>query len=250
VLTPFHRHATYFKAEFYRIKAISTCIDKVKEPRVAIYSRVSSDKQSHESQIAEVRAYCLRQDWTDPVLYTDVINGARFTREGLEALMAQVRRGKVDVLACYKLDRLGRSLPHLAQIVEELRAHKCALVCTSQGIDTTYNNPAGQLQLGVLMAVAEFERATITERIKAGLRAKKARGEKLGPAFTFPKHIDAVCLLLDQGFSINKIAREMKLAPATVWRCVRKIKADRKAKIEAEAEAAATNPPETPAQAA
>ena len=217
----------------------------MQKPRVAIYSRISSDKQSHEAQISEVRAYCLRHEWTEPELFTDVINGARFTREGLEALLSKVRRGKLDVLAVYKLDRLGRSLPHLAQIVEELKAHRCALVCTSQGIDTTYDNPAGQLQLGVLMAIAEFERATITERIRAGLAAKRARGERLGPATEWPKHVDAVALLLDQGLSYRQIAEKVPTSLTTVWKCVRQIHADRKAK-----ETNPTPPADSPAQAA
>jgi predicted Zn-dependent protease len=74
--------------------------------------------------------------------------------------MADVRRGRVNVIVCFKLDRLGRSLPHLAQIVSELTAHRLALVCPSQGIDTTTTNPASQLQLNILMAIAEFERAS------------------------------------------------------------------------------------------
>lgn len=229
----------------------------MKAPKVVIYSRISSNKQSHESQLAEVRAYCLRHDWQDPKLYTDEINGATFTRQGLESLMLEVRRGKIDVVVCYKLDRLGRSLGHLAQIVEQLKAHKCALVCTSQGIDTTYNNPAGQLQLGVLMAIAEFERATITERIKAGLNAKRARGEKLGPKFKYHKYIDAICLLHDQKLNIRQIARELNVSTTLVFQCLKRIVADRKAKMDAEEKAKEgpplpenSTPPATPAEAA
>jgi DNA invertase Pin-like site-specific DNA recombinase len=73
----------------------------------------------------------------------------------LDALLGDVRKGKVARIAVYKLDRLRRSLPHLAQIVAELAANGTALVCTSQGIDTSDANPAGRLQLGVLMAAAE-----------------------------------------------------------------------------------------------
>ena len=62
-----------------------------------------------------------------------------------------VRRGKLDVIVCFKLDRLGRSLAHLAQIVGELTSHRVALVCPSQGIDTSGLNPASQLQLNILM---------------------------------------------------------------------------------------------------
>jgi len=126
--------------------------------RVAIYSRVSTDRQSHDSQLVELRAYCQRRGWPSAREYLDQASGARFSRAGLDRLMADVRRARLDVIVCFKLDRLGRSLAHLAQIVAELASHRVALVCTSQGIDTSDDNPAGRLQLGVLMAVAEFER--------------------------------------------------------------------------------------------
>ena len=72
--------------------------------------------------------------------------------------MSQVREGRVVVLAVYKLDRFGRSLQHLAQLIGELKAHGTALIATSQGIDTSETNPAGELQMHVLAAVAQFER--------------------------------------------------------------------------------------------
>jgi hypothetical protein len=72
--------------------------------------------------------------------------------------MAAVRRGWVDVVVCFKLDRLGRGLSHLAQIIDEFNTHKVALVVPAQGIDTSDDNPAGKLQLHILSAVAEFER--------------------------------------------------------------------------------------------
>ena len=81
--------------------------------------------------------------------YLDKASGARFSREGLDALMREVRQGRVDVLAVYKLDRLGRSLQHLAQLIGEFEAHGTALVATSQGIDTSESNPAGRLQMHV-----------------------------------------------------------------------------------------------------
>ena len=74
-------------------------------------------------------------------------------------MLAHVRAGGVHQVMTYKLDRLGRSLTHLAIIVGEQQVRNVALLCTSQGIDTSKQNPVGQLQLGVLMAVAEFERA-------------------------------------------------------------------------------------------
>src|SRR5262245_23325730 len=184
--------------------------------KTAIYTRVSTDKQSHDSQLVELRGYCERRGWRDVAEYGDRISGAKFTREGLDKLMADVRRGRLATVVCFKLDRLGRSLAHLAQIVAELTSHDVALICTSQGIDTSDNNPAGRLQLGVLMAVAEFERAIIQERVNAGLRAAKARGVKLGRKPTLLQHRETVQRLLGEGKGIRAIAREIGLPVSSV----------------------------------
>src|SRR5258708_4852799 len=90
--------------------------------RAAIYSRVSTDKQSHDSQLHELRDWCQRREWS-AVEYSDTITGSKFSRRGLDQLMADVRRGKVEAVVCFKLDRLGRSLAHLAQLVSELNAN-------------------------------------------------------------------------------------------------------------------------------
>jgi DNA invertase Pin-like site-specific DNA recombinase len=149
----------------------------MKPNRIAVYGRVSTDAQSHASQLREVRTYLSRR-WPKAEVkeYLDKTSGARFRRSGLDALMSEVRRGRVDVVAVYKLDRLGRSLQHLAQLIGEFEAHGTALIATSQGIDTSETNPAGRLQMHVLAAVAEFERSVIRERINAGLAAELVAG--------------------------------------------------------------------------
>jgi DNA invertase Pin-like site-specific DNA recombinase len=73
--------------------------------KIAIYARVSTDKQTHDSQLNELREYCQRRSWANVVEYADVISGAKFSREGLDRLMADVRGGKLDVVVCFKLDR-------------------------------------------------------------------------------------------------------------------------------------------------
>jgi len=89
-----------------------------------------------------------------------------------------------------------------------------AFVATSQGIDTSHDNPAGRLQLGVLVAVAEFEREIIRERVKAGPAAAKARGKSLGR----PVKVDAAAVhsLKAEGLGVRAIARRLGLAPSTV----------------------------------
>jgi DNA invertase Pin-like site-specific DNA recombinase len=193
--------------------------------KVAIYTRVSTDKQTHDSQLNEMREYCRRRSWDRVTEYADLISGAKFTREGLDKLMADVRRGRVNVIACFKLDRLGRSLPHLAQIVSELTAHRVALVCPSQGIDTTSLNPASQLQLNILMAIAEFERSIIQERVAAGLRAAKAKGMQLGRPSTLDKHQQRVRDLVAEGLGVRAIARRLQLPLGSAHKLVKAIRA-------------------------
>ena len=192
--------------------------------RTAIYARVSTQQQSHDSQLAELHDYCRRRSWPNVREYRDVISGARFTRQGLDQLMADVRRRRLDVVVCFKLDRLGRSLSHLAQLVTELTAHGVALVCTSQGIDTSNDNPAGRLQLGVLMAVAEFERSIIQDRVRAGLRAARQNGVKLGRPSTLAAHQDAVGTLLAQGLGARAIARHLGLPVASAFKLVKALR--------------------------
>lgn len=148
--------------------------------KTALYVRVSTNEQSHEPQLAELRAIAAARGWNDVAEYADKISGAKFTRTGLDKLMADVRRGRIERVVVVKLDRLGRSLPHLAQLIGEFDAHKVAVIATSQAIDTSHDNPAGRLQMHVLMAVAEFERALIRERTNAGLAVARANGKKLG----------------------------------------------------------------------
>jgi putative DNA-invertase from lambdoid prophage Rac len=191
--------------------------------KAAIYARVSTDKQTHDSQLNELREYCVRRNWTNVTEFCDTISGSKFSREGLDRLMTEVRRSKVDVVICFKLDRLGRSLPHLAQIVGELTSHRVALVCPSQGIDTSGMNPASQLQLNILMAIAEFERSIIQERVSAGLRAAKAKGVRLGRPATLDEHEPAVRVLISQGAGVREVARQLKLPVASAFKLVRKV---------------------------
>jgi len=146
----------------------------------ALYLRVSTDDQTVDSQRDALLASCQQRGWRETTFYEDQASGADTTRPALARLMTDVRGGRVAQVVCFKLDRLGRSLSHLARIIDELETHRVALVCPSQGIDTTDSNPAGRLQMHILAAVAEFERAIIRDRVKAGIAAARKRGKHLG----------------------------------------------------------------------
>lgn len=146
----------------------------------AIYLRVSTVDQTIDSQRDDLAATCRQRGWTDTTAYEDQASGADASRPALARLMTDVRSGRVDRIVCFKLDRLGRSLSHLARIIDELAANGVALLCPSQGIDTSDSNPAGRLQMHILAAVAEFERSIIRDRVKAGIAAARAHGKHLG----------------------------------------------------------------------
>jgi DNA invertase Pin-like site-specific DNA recombinase len=198
----------------------------MKAKRIAIYGRVSTGAQDHASQLREVRAY-VRRRWPkgEVTEYLDKASGARLSRSGLDALMEQVRQGRVDVLAIYKLDRLARSLQHLAQLLGELQTHGTALVASSQAIDTSESNPAGELQLHVLGAVAQFEKSIIHERIVSGLAAAREHGTRSGKPFgrprTLDKHRDAVRTLMKRGLSGRRIAAELKIPVGSIFSVMR-----------------------------
>jgi DNA invertase Pin-like site-specific DNA recombinase len=190
----------------------------MKPKRIAVYARVSTGAQNHASQLREVRAY-VRRRWpkAEVLEHLDKASGGKFTRPGLDSLMADVRRGRVDVLVVYKLDRLGRSLKELAQFIGEFETHGTALVATSQGIDTSESNSAGRLQMNVLLAVAEFERDLIRERVNAGLAAARERGAKLGRPRTLDQHTSAVAKLSRRGMSGRKIAAKLNIPEGSVF---------------------------------
>jgi DNA invertase Pin-like site-specific DNA recombinase len=197
----------------------------MKAKRIAVYGRVSTDGQNHDSQLREVRAY-IRRRWpkAEVTEYLDKASGAKFKREGLDAMMVEVRKDRIDIIAVYKLDRLGRSLQHLAQLIGELERHGTALVASSQGIDTSENNPAGLLQMHVLAAVAEFERTVIVERINVGLAAARERGTKFGRPRTLDRYISAAAKLSRQGLSGRKIAAKLKIPAGSVFAVLKKVK--------------------------
>jgi DNA invertase Pin-like site-specific DNA recombinase len=189
--------------------------------RIATYLRVSTSDQTIESQRLELQDYCQRRGWGVAAEYTDMVSGAKFSRSGLDQLMSAVRKRKIDVILCTKLDRLGRSLPHLAGIISELDGNGVALVCSSQSIDTSDENPAGRLIMHVLMAVSEFERSLIRERTICGLKAAKRRGVKFGRPATLAPFRDEIARLQTGGLSCRAIAKELAIPLGSVFQVVR-----------------------------
>jgi DNA invertase Pin-like site-specific DNA recombinase len=132
------------------------------------YARVSTKEQTVDLQVdALKKAGCT-------AVYTEIMSGTRAERPILGKLLENLRTG--DVLVVWKLDRLGRSLKHLIEVVNELMTRKIGLKSLNDPIDTT--TPQGRLTFNLFASLAEFERDVIRERTQAGLSAARARGRK------------------------------------------------------------------------
>jgi DNA invertase Pin-like site-specific DNA recombinase len=186
----------------------------------AIYVRISTLNQRTDSQEQELKRYCRQRGWQNPTLYVDKISGTVTSRPQLEKLMQDMRAGKVVRLVVFKLDRLGRSLTHLALILDEMNRLNVPLIAASQNIDTSVDNPVGRLQLAVLMAVAEFERGIIKERVNAGLAAAKARGVQLGRPATINGRAAEVKKLKAKGLGLRAIGRELQMPVSSVHKAL------------------------------
>jgi DNA invertase Pin-like site-specific DNA recombinase len=181
--------------------------------RAGLYGRVSTTDQTAENQLLALRAFTSARGWTAAEFVDHGQSGAKERRPALDALFAEVRARRIDVVVCVKLDRLARSVHHLVAMVKELEALGVDLVVLDQAIDTT--TPAGRLLFHVLAAISEFERDLIRDRVLAGLRRAKAQGVRIGR----PRRlIDAnrARRLLAEGKPLRQVARELGVGASTL----------------------------------
>jgi site-specific DNA recombinase len=147
--------------------------------RVATYTRISTDEErqpfSLEAQTTRLDAYVTSQgEWQKVREFTDQRSGATLERAGLQRCLAEAKARRFDLLLVYRVDRLSRSVRGLAQILEELDACGVAFRSATEPFDTT--TPAGRMMVQMFGVFAEFERATIIDRVIAGMERKAARG--------------------------------------------------------------------------
>jgi DNA invertase Pin-like site-specific DNA recombinase len=180
------------------------------------YARVSTRDQKLDLQVdALKRAGCER-------IYQDVVSGAKTVRPEFDKLLGQLRAG--DVLVIWKLDRMGRSLRHLVELVGELVTREVGLLSLNDPIDTT--SAQGRLVFNMFASLAEFERELIRERTQAGLTAARARGRVGGRPRGLPAHAEATAmaaetLYREQRLSVNDIAQRLRIAKSTLYSYLR-----------------------------
>ena len=197
--------------------------------KTAIYVRISTDtgNQSTDSQLHELKRYCEVQTWKSLEVYEDRMSGTKASRPRFDEMLNDMRAGKVARIICYKLDRMGRSLSHLSLVIDELSRRKIPLICVSQSIDTSDTNPCGVFQLQVLMAVAQFERSLIKERVLAGLASARSKGIRLGRRPTLIKRQEDILKLRAQGLGVRAIGRKLDMPPSSVSKVLRAAATDR-----------------------
>lgn len=177
----------------------------------AIYSRVSTDGQSVEPQLHE-----LRQLYPNATIFQEVASGIR-SRPILHQVLQHLRDG--DQLIVYSLDRLGRNTAEILALLEDLHRRGVHVVSKREGLD--YSTPTGRLVCQVLVSVAELERNLISERTKVALAALKASGKQLGrrPSIT-PEQIEKAKALIAEGASLRAAAAEVGVSHARLSQLV------------------------------
>jgi DNA invertase Pin-like site-specific DNA recombinase len=169
-------------------------------------------------QLAELREYASRRGWQIIEEYTDQgVSGCKESRPALNRLMSDACRRRFDAILVWKIDRFGRSLRHLVNSLAELAALGVAFVSLRDNLDLS--TPSGRLMFQIIGAMAEFERALIQERVRAGIRNARAKGKRLGRPRVF---VDAarVASLRAKGRSWAQIVAEMKIGKGTAQRAL------------------------------
>jgi len=187
--------------------------------RAAIYVRVSTDKQTVENQVRELRQIAERRNWEVVEQYSDAgISGSkgRDDRPGLDQMLKDAQRRRFDVVMAWAIDRLGRSLIDLLGTIQTLEACGVDLYLDQQSIDTT--TPAGRLMFQVTGAFAEFERSMIRQRVNAGLKRAVEQGKQLGRPRIDSKLEQRILSHLRKGTGILKTAKLIGLGTGTVQR--------------------------------
>ena len=186
--------------------------------RAVLYARVSTTNhgQDPEVQLQPLRRVAGDRGWNIATECIDVgVSGTAGSRPELDRLMTLISSGKVDIVAVARFDRLARSVQHLLAFLETCRQYHVDFISISESVDTT--TPVGRMVFTFLGAVAEFERALIVERVKAGVAQAKAEGKHCGRP---RQNMDtrAARVLLEQGHPLSDVARMLNLSRTSLRR--------------------------------
>ena len=188
--------------------------------RVALYARVSTlnGHQDPEMQLSELREYATRRGLSIHEEYVDEgVSGSKESRPALNRLMTDAQKCRFDAILVWKIDRFGRSLKHLVNSLADLSAYGVTFISLRDNLDLS--TPSGRLMFQIIGAMAEFERALIQERVRAGLRNAKAKGKRIGRPLQVVESSE-VLKLRAEGLSWRAISERLRLGLGTVYRAI------------------------------
>ena len=190
--------------------------------RVAIYARVSTDKQQTSNQVLVLKEIADRSGYNIIQIYEDKgISGSkgREDRPALNQRMKDATHRKFDMVMCWSIDRLGRSISHLIEIMNELNGLKIDMFFSQQSIDTTQSS--GRMLFSIMGAIGEFEKSLIKERVLAGLDRARKNGTKLGRPSNMTDGLkSAILILKDKGLGVRETCRKLGIGCATYYKVV------------------------------
>lgn len=188
--------------------------------KVAIYTRVSTKEQNINTQLQNCESYCKYRKQEIYKIYKDIgESGKKSSRPQFDIMLKDMRHNKFKTVIVYKLDRIGRSLPHLISLFEEFKKRGVSFTSTTQNIDT--ETPEGRMFMNMMMVLSEYERELTVDRVKEGLVRAKKEGKILGrPKVKINKY--EIMRLREDGVSLRKIAEKLELSLGVVQRCLKK----------------------------
>jgi DNA invertase Pin-like site-specific DNA recombinase len=194
--------------------------------RVSTASKTKCDNntfnQNPAVQEQPLRELIAQRGWQLQNVYSDRASGAKERRPGLDALLADARRGAFDVVLVFRFDRFARSVKQLVLALEEFQSLGIDFISLQEALDTS--TPMGKAMFTIIGAMAELERSVIRERVVAGMEYARVRGTKSGKPVGRPRAIfrrDEARELRAQGASWRQIARQLEVSPTTVRRACR-----------------------------
>ena len=188
--------------------------------RCVIYARVSTDSQTTDNQInelnrvAELKGYKIVHTFKD-----EGISGAkgRDERKGFDELIKGAVKKDFDMILCWSVDRLGRSLQDLVYFLNEIHSVNCDLYIHQSGIDTS--TPSGKMMFQMCGVFAEFERGMIRERVISGQNRAKEQGKHIGrPTNLNDGLVSSIKFMREKGMWIGRIAKDLKVGVGTIYR--------------------------------
>jgi len=188
--------------------------------RCAIYTRVSTGHQDTTNQldvlreVARLKGLTIVQEFVD-----DGVSGThgRDKRKGFDELLKGATRKDFDIILVWSVDRLGRNIQDLISFLNEIQSVECDLYLHQNGIDTS--TPSGRLMFGMLSLFADFERAMIAERTRAGMERARKQGKKIGRPSNMNDGLkESIKYMRSQGLGIRRIATDLKVGVSSVYK--------------------------------